>query len=56
MIRSCGPYGLSRERFGLWVSEAAVDLHLHALGLSYQQPHYRAFGRDPEKVKRYAKN
>ena len=44
-----------RDRFGLWVSEAAVDLHLHALGLSYQQPCYRAFSRDPAKAKRFIK-
>ncbi len=44
---------LLKERFGLWVSDAAVDLHLHALGLSYQQPCYRAFGRDPAKIKRF---
>jgi len=44
---------LLRERFGLWVSDAAVDLHLHNLGLSCQKPCYRAFGRDPEKIKQF---
>lgn len=44
---------LLRDRFELWVSEATVDLHLHALGLSYQQPCYRAFGRDPAKIKQF---
>lgn len=44
---------LLRERFGLWVSDAAVDVHRHDLGLSCQKPCYRAFGRDPEKIKQF---
>lgn len=37
----------------VWVSEATVDLHLRALGLSDQQSCYRAFGRGPAKIKRF---
>ncbi len=44
---------LLREHFGIWVSDATVNVHLHALGLSYQQPCYRAFGRDPAKIQQF---
>lgn len=41
---------LLKKHFGLGVSTATVGLHLHQLGLSPQQPRYRARGRDPEQV------
>lgn len=44
---------LLKERFNLGVSQATVNLHLHALGLSVQKPCYRAFGRDPSKIKKF---
>ena len=44
---------LLKERFDLWVSPSTVNLHLHALGLSVQKSCYRAFGRDPAKIKKF---
>ncbi|MCK7581485.1 MAG: IS630 family transposase [Chromatiales bacterium] len=41
---------LLKERFGLWVSDATVALHLHQMKLSCQRPCYRARQQDPRKV------
>lgn len=41
---------LLRQRFGVWVAESTVALHLHRLKLSCQQPCYRAREQDPEAV------
>lgn len=41
---------LLKRRFGVWVSAATVSLHLHRLGLSPQQPRYRARAQDPAQV------
>lgn len=42
---------LLERRFGVRVSEACVNQHLHRLGLSYQTPHYIPRERDPEEVR-----
>lgn len=39
-----------RQRFGVWVADSTVALHLHRLGLSCQRPCYRATEQDPEAV------
>ncbi|MCP5197351.1 MAG: IS630 family transposase [Gammaproteobacteria bacterium] len=44
---------LLKKRFDLWVSPSTVNLHLHALGLRVKKPCYRAFGRDPAKIKKF---
>jgi transposase len=41
---------LLRQRFGVWVSDSTVALHLHRLDLSCQRPCYRAAEQDPEAV------
>lgn len=41
---------LLQRRYGIWVSEATVALHLHRLGLSPQRPCYRAREQDPAQV------
>lgn len=41
---------LLRQRFGVWVSDSTVALHLHRLDLSCQRPCYRAAAQDPEAV------
>lgn len=41
---------LLRQRFGVWVADSTVALHLHRLGLSCQRPCYRATEQDPEAV------
>jgi transposase len=41
---------LLRQRFGVWVADSTVALHLHRLGLSGQRPCYRATEQDPEAV------
>ena len=44
---------LLKTRFDLWISDAAVRIHLHRLGLSCQQPCYQALAQDPERVKKF---
>lgn len=44
---------LLRQRFGVWVGESTVALHLHRLRLSCQRPCYRAQEQDPEAVARF---
>lgn len=39
-----------RQRFGVWVTNSTVALHLHRLDLSGQWPCYRAAEQDPEAV------
>ena len=41
---------LLRQRFGVWVADSTVALHLHRLDLSCQRPCYRAVEQDPEAV------
>ena len=41
---------LLRQRFGVWVADSTVGLHLHRLDLSCQRPCYRAVEQDPEAV------
>ena len=41
---------LLRQRFGVWVADATVALHLHRLDLSCQRPCYQAAEQDPEAV------
>lgn len=41
---------LLQKKFGVTVSGPTVSLHLTALGLSYQQPCYRAVARDEQEV------
>ena len=41
---------LLKQRFGLWVSDSTVALHLHRLDLSCQPPCYRAPEQDLEAV------
>ena len=42
---------LLKKHFGLWVSDATVDMHLHQMHLSCQRPCYQAKQQDPQKVK-----
>ena len=41
---------LLQRRFGVWVADSTVALHLHRLDLSCQRPCYRAAEQDPEAV------
>ena len=41
---------LLQRRFGVWVADSTVALHLHRLNLSCQRPCYRAAEQDPEAV------
>jgi transposase len=41
---------LLQQRFGVWVADSTVALHLHRLDLSCQRPCYRAAEQDPEAV------
>jgi transposase len=41
---------LLQQRFGVWVADSTVALHLHRLKLSCQHPCYRAAAQDPEAV------
>jgi transposase len=41
---------LLQQRFGVWVADSTVALHLHRLKLSCQHPCYRAAEQDPEAV------
>ena len=41
---------LLQQRFGVWVADSTVALHLHRLNLSCQHPCYRAAEQDPEAV------
>jgi transposase len=41
---------LLKDRFGLWVSDATVAVHLHQMDLSCQRPCYQARQQDPRKV------
>ena len=41
---------LLQRRFGVWVADSTVALHLHRLDLSGQRPCYRAAEQDPEAV------
>lgn len=41
---------LLQQRFGVWVADSTVALHLHGLDLSCQQPCYRAREQDPAAV------
>ena len=41
---------LLQQRFGVWVADSTVALHLHRLNLSCQHPCYRAAAQDPEAV------
>jgi transposase len=41
---------LLKDRFGLWVSDTTVALHLHQMNLSCQRPCYQARQQDPRKV------
>lgn len=44
---------LLAERFDVEVGGAAINAHLHRLGLSVQKPTYRAAEQDPEAVERF---
>ena len=41
---------LLQKRFGIWVSDSTVALHLHRMKLSCQAPCYRAQAQDPDQV------
>ena len=41
---------LLQQRFGVWVADSTVALHLHQLDLSCQHPRYRAREQNPEAV------
>ena len=41
---------LLQQRFGVWVADSRVALHLHRLKLSCQRPCYQAAEQDPEAV------
>lgn len=41
---------LLKKRFGLWVSDSTVAVHLHQMDLSCQRPCYQARQQDPRKV------
>jgi transposase len=41
---------LLQQRFGVWVADSTVALHLHRLDLSCQRPCYLAAEQDPEAV------
>jgi transposase len=41
---------LLQQRFGIWVSDSTVALHLHRMKLSCQVPCYRAQEQDPDQV------
>lgn len=47
---------LLNEKFGILVSDSIVDIHLHRLNLSCQQPCYHALNQDPVKVEQYLKD
>ncbi len=47
---------LLKEKFGILVSDSIVDIHLHRLNLSCQQPCYPALDQDPVKVEQYLKD
>ena len=44
---------LLRQRFGVWVADSTVALHLHRLKLSCQRPCYQAAEQDPEAVAQF---
>ena len=45
-----------KDRFGLWVSDSTVALHLHEMKLSSQVPCYEAQQQDPRKVDDFINN
>ncbi len=47
---------LLKEKFGILVSDSIVDIHLHRLNLSCQQPCYPVLDQDPVKVEPYLKD
>ncbi len=46
---------LLKKRFGLWVSDSTVAVHLHQMNLSCQRPCYQARQQDPRKVEDFLK-
>lgn len=44
---------LIKAKFGVWVSDATVRIHLHRLDLSCQKPCYHAIEQDEAKVKAF---
>lgn len=47
---------LLQQRFGVWVADSTVALHLHQLDLSCQHPRYRAREQNPEAVAHFLLN